>query len=380
MTRGRVVLFSNAPYFGGAEGYLVYLAQGLKPLGWDPIGLVPEGSCGAVLAGRFEKAGFPVEKFNHRHWTSPAGACDILKKLKQIDGEILHLNLPSPYEALRNTVAFWGRLAGYRRVVATEHLPMSLRARRRALLKILLAPAIDAFIIMTRSGAEDLHRIHGIGQDKIVRIPYGIDPAPEVAPAGRRDLLEGLKLPPETRLVGHVGRLTARKGHRILLEALAQEKEMLRDRRTAVLFIGEGEEEENLRRCSETLVLNEFVHFMGHRENARNLIGLLDLLVLPSFVETQPFVILEAMAAGIPVLSTMVYGIPDMVVHEVTGLLVEPGAIGPLGAALKRLLLEDETRIKMGRSGLERFNELFRMDRMAEKTERVYAAQNGVGL
>ena len=134
MTNGRVVLFSNAPYFGGAEGYLVYLAQGLKPLGWDPVGLVPEGSSGEELAGRFRKAGFPVETFKSRHWSSPAGALDILKKLKQIDGEILHINLPSPYEALRNSVALWGRVAGYRRVVE-GHVLESLSGEIPALLQ-----------------------------------------------------------------------------------------------------------------------------------------------------------------------------------------------------------------------------------------------------
>jgi glycosyltransferase involved in cell wall biosynthesis len=212
----------------------------------------------------------------------------------------------------------------------------------------------------------------------MIRIPYGIDPAPAAGEL-RAGLIEELGLPADATLIGHVGRLTKRKGHHLLLEALADLKDLLSASKAAVLFVGEGEEEANLRRRTAALGLEGFVRYLGHRENGRELIGTLDLLVLPSTVETQPFVILEAMAAGVPVLSTSIYGIPDMVVPEVTGLLVEAGRILPLRLALKRLLVEDATRRRMGRAGLERFNEHFRVDRMAARTEAVYRARNGVG-
>jgi glycosyltransferase involved in cell wall biosynthesis len=376
VSKGRVVLFSNAPYFGGAEGYLVYLARGLRQRGWDPVGLVPAGASGRVLTRRLEEAGCPVAHFHHRPWTSLAGAWELLGKLRELRGEILHMNLPSPYEALRNTVALWARLAGYRRVVATEHMPMSLRGRRRVLLKVLLEPAIHRFIVMTRSGEEDLHRIHGVDPGRIVRIPYGIDAAPPV-PEGFRDrLLESLGV--EARvLVGHVGRLTARKGHRFLLEALGAERARLEAEGVQVLLVGDGEEEAALRCQAAELGLERRVHFLGHREDARQIIGILDLLVLPSLMETQPFVILEAMAAGVPVLSTRIYGIPDMVVSGETGLLVPPGDAEALRRALVALLSDPARRREMGRRALVRFRERFHLERMAEATERVYLGDGG---
>ncbi|MBD3335386.1 MAG: glycosyltransferase, partial [Candidatus Eisenbacteria bacterium] len=313
-----------------------------------------------------------VVHYGLRHWTSAAGAGEILRALARLRPEVCHLNLPSPYEGLRNTVALWARLAGAQRVVATEHLPMAPRARRRVLMKQLLMPAVDAFIVMTRSGEEDLRRIHAIPGEKIVRIPYGIDPAPEVRPEERAALLEEIGQPGARVLIGHLGRLTRRKGHHVLLEALAQQRERLAAREVAVVFAGEGEEEENLRRQIAASHLAGRVHLLGHRENARRLIGILDLLVLPSFIETQPFVILEAMAAGVPVLSTAIYGIPDMVVSGETGLLVEPGDTAGLGAALARLVDDGAARDEMGAAARRRFDAHFRVDRMAARTARIY--------
>lgn len=375
MARARVVLFSNAPYFGGAEGYLVYLARGLRDRGWDPAALIPRGDGGEILGGRFRKEGFHVETFRLRSWMSPGGAREIYGKLRDLGGEVLHMNLPSPYEALRSTVALWARMAGYRRVVATEHLPMCLRARRRALLKVLLEPAVDAFIVMTRSGVEDLHGRHGISRGRITLIPYGIHAAPKPEPSDRAALLAELGLPAESLLVGHVGAFTERKGHRFLLEALHSMPELLRERDVHVLFVGQGEEEESLRGRIESLALTGRVHVLGYRKDARKIIGLLDLLVLPSTLETQPFVILEAMSAGTPVLSTTIFGIPDMVVPEETGLLVPPGDSIALAAALGRLVRDDERRRELGEEGRERYLERFTLDHMTEATLRVYRGE-----
>lgn len=378
MDRGRVVLFSDAPYFGGAEGYLVYLAEGLRRRGWDPVALIPEPPEGEVLGGRFRDGGFAVETFRLRPWMSPAMARHLLGKLKRLAGDVLHVNLPSPYEGMRNVVGLWGRMAGYARVVATEHLPMSLRARRRALLKTLLEPAFDAYIVMTRSGAVDLHERHAVGRGRIVLIPYGIHPLAEPEDGEREAFLREMSLPEDVLLIGHVGALTARKGHRFFLDALDGLRPRLEARNARVLFIGSGEEEESLIRQRDALGLNGAVRFLGYRDDARRIIGLLDLLVLPSIVETQPFVILEAMSAGTPVLSTTIYGIPDMVVHEETGLLAPPGDAAALTRALDRFLADDDFRKRMGRRGKARYEKLFTLERMTEETLRVYRGDAGV--
>jgi glycosyltransferase involved in cell wall biosynthesis len=375
MVRKRVVLFSNAPYFGGAEVYLVYLAGGLRERGWDPVGLIPGGPSGEVLERRLRDIGVRVETYRPKPWMSPTGAREIFAKLRDLEGEVLHMNLPSPYEALRSTVALWARVAGYARVVATEHLPMVPRARRRVLLKVMLEPAVDAFIVLTQAGVTDLHLRHGISRSRIVIVPNGIDAVPEPEPGARGALLQELALPEDSLLVGHVGALTARKGHRFLLEALNGLRELLSSREVHILLVGEGEERENLSRTIESLSLTDRVHILGHREDARSIIGLLDLLVLPSLIEAQPLVILEAMSVGTPVLSTGIYAIPDMIVSGETGLLVPPGDSAALAMALSRMIRDDAWRAELGEAGTKRYRDLFTVDHMTESTLRVYRGE-----
>jgi glycosyltransferase involved in cell wall biosynthesis len=353
-SKGRVVLFSNARTFGGAETYLVLLSEGLRRRGWDPVALIPEGEEGAVLGGRLGQRGVAVERYRRRGWASPSGAGEIAHRLRALAGGILHVNLPSPYEAQRSTVALWARLCGYRRVVATEHLPMSLRARRRVLLKVLLEPAVDTFIVLTPSGAEDLHRRHGIRPDRIALVPLGIDASTDPDPAERTALCAELGIPAGALLVAHVGALTARKGHRFLVEALSRLPDLLKAKNVHVLFVGGGEEREALERRVSQAGLVGRIHFLGHRDDARRIIGLIDLLVLPSLIETQPFSILEAMSAGTAVLATAIFGVPDLVVSGQTGLLVAPGEVGPLAGALAELLDDPSRRRNLGAGGRRR--------------------------
>ena len=254
---------------------------------------------------------------------------------------------------------------------------MSLRARRRVLLKVLLEPAVDTFIVLTPSGAEDLHRRHGIRPDRIALVPLGIDASSDPDPADRAALCAELGIPAGALLVAHVGALTARKGHRFLVEALSRLPDLLKAKNVHVLFVGGGEEREALERRVSQAGLVGRIHFLGHRDDARRIIGLIDLLVLPSLIETQPFSILEAMSAGTAVLATAIFGVPDLVVSGQTGLLVAPGEVGPLAGALAELLDDPSRRRNLGAGGRRRFLDRFTLDRMAEGTERVYLGLTG---
>lgn len=117
----------------------------------------------------------------------------------------------------------------------------------------------------------------------------------------------------------------------------------------------------------------ERIRFVGHADAERKaaLLKHADVLVLPSYSEAQPLVVLEAMAAGLPVVSTKRGAIPETVPDGVTGLLVEPGDIVALEAALRRLITDPVLRMKLGAAGRERYLERYTVDHWVDAMIRV---------
>jgi colanic acid/amylovoran biosynthesis glycosyltransferase len=158
-------------------------------------------------------------------------------------------------------------------------------------------------------------------------------------------------LPSALRLVC-VARLEGRKGHEVLLEALAC---LQRDGLTVSLtLVGDGSERASLERRARALPLPGSVEFAGWRDGAGVLdaLGQARIVVLPSFAEGLPIVLMEALAAGRVVVATRVAGVPELVVAGQTGWLVEPGDAFALAAALKQALLSpDPLLAQMAQAG-----------------------------
>jgi glycosyltransferase involved in cell wall biosynthesis len=370
--RRHLVFFSDCPYFGGAEGYLVMLAQGRPGPEWRLSALVPEGERGEVLAGRMRAAGVDVVRypvrglFDPRHWAGVAAA------LRSLRGGVLHLNLPSVYDARLSTPAILAKLCGYRRVVTTEHLPMVPRARRRLAVKTLLAPAIDAIIVNTEWNREKLARYHHMPRRKIVVVPNGSPDAPSMSATEREALRRKLNARPEEVAITVAARLTERKGHRFLFEALARLTREGLNGGWRLWVVGDGEEEARLRSQVRELGLAERVEFLGYRGDVREIMHASDMLALASTLETQPFVLPEAMASCLPIVATGIYGVPEIVADGETGLLVPPAQIEPLAQALGRLIRDAELRRRMGTAGRRRYEESFRLEIMAARTYGVF--------
>lgn len=371
--KSHLVFFCDPPYFGGAEGYVGMLARARPAEGWRISALLPEGDGGEELAQKLDDAGARVYRFKLRHPADPRLWIEVGRLLRRIGGEILHMNLPSVYDSRLSVPAVLGKIGGYRRVVTTEHLPMVERARRRMVVKILLSPAIDAIVVHTQWNRRILARKHHMPLRKIMVIPNGSPEPPEMSPQERIGLRAELGIAPGEVVIAAVGRLTARKGHRFLLEALAH----LQSEPWRLLLVGEGEEDEALRAQAERLGLASRVRFLGYRSDAAGIIHCSDLLALASLLETQPLVITEAMASGLPVIATGIYGIPEIVEDGVTGRLVSAGEVQPLAAALRELIRDTALRERMGRAARRRYEERFTLEIMAARTYEVLAGDGG---
>ncbi len=369
--RHHLVFFCDPPYFGGAEGYVEMLAQARPSEAWHLSALLPVGDGGAVLAERLAAAGAEVHRFVLRHPADPRLWVDLRRRLRRIGGEILHMNLPSVYDARLSVPAVIAKLAGYRRVVTTEHLPMVERARRRLVVKTLLSPAIDAIIVHTEWNRRTLASKHHMPARKMVVIPNGSAPSPEMSAPEIAALRSELGVEPGEVAIVVVGRLTARKGHAYLLDALAQ----LPAEGWKLIVVGEGEEDGALEAHTARLGLEGRVRFLGQRTDARRIITACDLMALASLLETQPLVITEAMASGKPVVATRIYGIPEIIEDGVTGRLVPPARVEPLAEALRELVDSPARREEMGRSALARYHERFTLERMGTRTYEVLGGE-----
>jgi len=172
-----------------------------------------------------------------------------------------------------------------------------------------------------------------------------------------------------------VARFTHFKDHPLLLRAFARVPGEFR-----LKLVGDGETLDAARQMAEDLGIRERVEFKGSRADVPEILERTDVFVLASKTETLPISILEAMRAGLPVIASDVGGVSEEVVDGETGILVAPGSVEELSAAISRMMADKALRIAMGSSGRKRFEQHFRAEKMIEKTEAVYAQVLGARL
>jgi len=243
----------------------------------------------------------------------------------------------------------------------------------------------QAFICIERALARLSDRIVTVSEGQRAELAaYGIAPPEKIAvvPLGfeldallhcqthRGELRTELGLAAETPLVGIVARLTAVKNHHLFLEAarlIVQEEPT-----TRFLIVGDGELRGELESYARELGLADQVLFLGWRSDMPRIYADLDVVALTSRNEGTPVSLIEGMAAGVPVVSTAVGGVPDIVADGVCGYLVPPGDAVALARAIVALLRDQEKARTMGRAGREAVRDRFSVERLLSDVERLY--------
>jgi len=206
----------------------------------------------------------------------------------------------------------------------------------------LLAYQASALIAVTDRVRRDV-LARGIGSpDRVVVVPLGLDLDPLLAaPARRGELRAELGLAPAVPLVGIVARLVPVKAHETFLQAARAIAPVRPD--AVFLVVGDGERRAELEEAVRTAGLDARVRFLGWRADLDRLYADLDVVVLTSKNEGSPVALIEAMAAGRPVVSTRAGGVEDVVIDGETGVVVPVGAAAAVARAVVDLL-EDPAR------------------------------------
>ena len=230
----------------------------------------------------------------------------------------------------------------------------------------------DCVVANSPSVARLVEQADGVPPSRIQVIPNFVEESAfePLGEAERSSLLGKFGIPADAIIVGVIARLAPVKDHATLLEAAA----LLRERWPDVwyLLVGDGESRGDLMAKARDLGLGDRVVFAGQQPHEPNLHHLFDVSVLCSRNEAFPNTVIEAMAAGTPVVATAVGGVPDAIEDGVTGRLVRASDPGHLATVLEELLASPDVRQALGAAGRARARERYMPSRALSELEMLY--------
>jgi glycosyltransferase involved in cell wall biosynthesis len=300
----------------------------------------------------------------------------IARALESYAPQVVHINMPGPYDGQNGLLAPVARMAGARAVVVTEHLPMVRRWWKRALVKRLAYRFVDAALTVAEANVPFLVDRQRVPKEKVRVVHNGLDERFGMAAAGRDGLREDIGVAAGRVVIAFVGNLLRHKGLHRVVRALLE----LGSDDWHLVIVGTGPEGERSRARLVREGLEGRATFLGRLSprDVESVLSAVDVLALPSTIEGMPYVILEAMASGVPVVAGDVFGIPEMIDDGVHGFLVDPTDRSALSLALGRLVTDEALRRRMGAAARERFQREFTLSRQVRAVESVYLEALGL--
>ena len=313
------------------------------------------------LVAELESKNVPVVMLGSKRGAGPDALVRLRRYVRNSGTDLVHAHLPS--------AGIIARLASPVPVVYTEHnLVGSYRLPTRLLNRLTYARNAR---LMAVSGAVAESIAGYPGRPSLV-IPNGVNVActPEAAAAARAELGLG----PTDGLVVHVGNIRPYKGHATLIGAAR----WLGENRPGTTVVSIGGEKfpgdlERVRALATEQGADRVIRFLGRREDALSFLAAADVVVNPSDVEGLPVVLLEALALKRPVVATSVGGVPALIQHERTGLLVAAGDPEALAVAMDRLLSDRDLAARLAATGNAEVERNHGLEQMVRAIEGVYS-------
>jgi glycosyltransferase involved in cell wall biosynthesis len=361
-----LVHLTASPFYGGPERQLLGLAERLRPEVRSVFLSFAEAGNARAFLDEAARRGFDAQALDHDTPHFRAAIAELVDRLRELGVEVLFCH---GYKA-----GLLGRIAARRAgipVVAVSRgwTYESLKVRGYELLDRINLRWMDRVVCVSQGQAKKVRRA-GVSARKVVVIPNAIDAArfESPDPAARAEL-EGLFPRPVRRIVGAVGRLSPEKGFSVLVDAAAQAAQA--DANAGFVLFGDGTLRPALAgQIAARGLAGRFV-LAGFRPDLDRLLPALDLLVQSSYTEGMPNVVLEACAAGVPVVATAVGGTPEIVTDGVDGVLVPSGDAMALARSISRILGDDSRRRELGRQARRNARDRFTFAAQAAEYRRL---------
>ena len=384
---GRPMLLIERMTDGGAQVLVGTQAAGLAARGWDPI-VCCWGEGGASLRS-LSARGIDARclDLRRRSLASPLGfARDVRRVVAEVsrmvrsEGVVLLHSHMHESNFIASAVT---TLTGCPAIFTVHNVRMtplarpdgSARSRLRRLAIRWTSSRARAIVAVGNQVAASLSDLR-IDRNKIVVIPNGI-PVPAVNGSTRARTRGRLGLPDDTPVLACVARLVPQKRHADLIRALP----MVVSRQPAarLILLGQGPEEAALRSLAAKCGVERHIEWMGHRNDAIEMMAGADLFVLPSAYEGIPVALLEAMAIGLPVVVTDVPGTSEVVENGVSGLRVPAADPAGLAEGILRILDDREEAVGLAREAARRVRESFSAEAMIDGVDALYRRVLGAG-
>ena len=350
------------PVVGGLERQAHELAKALRELGLDVLALsgrVDPGQPSYEIVEGITVFRIPWSRKKYvRFVRTPFDLYRVLRAQRKTY-DVIHLHQHSWFGLFTILAARWLRIPILTKLpnVGKFGLP-GLAAQRFGGLKLAILLCSDALVAMSRETLDELQHAH-FPTGRVLSTPNGIqlDRVRPVRNAGA--------FSPQPCRVVFVGRLSEQKRLDSLLAAWS--KLIHSEKAYAILELwGSGPMETVLRRRCDELGLADSTIFRGHVEDVCSQLSAMDVFVLPSHAEGNSNALLEAMAAGLPIVSTRVGGTPMLVGHEGANFLCKPGDVHSLAANLLKLIRDPELRAQVGLAMRRRVERHFDINRVAK--------------
>ncbi|HEV3418639.1 MAG TPA: glycosyltransferase [Pirellulales bacterium] len=346
----------------GAEKQLTLLAAGLPRERFDVhvCALTRGGPYEAVL----REAGIRVTVIGKPWKLDPAAFWRLKREIARLRPDLVHSWLFAGNSYGRAAAL----AAGVKHLVAAERCVDLWKVWHEFAIDRYLARRTER-IVVNSAAVREFYVAHGLPAEKFAVIPNGVPPAAP-SPVTRAELLSEIGLPTGAQLIGAIGRLWPQKRVKELIWAADQLKCVRDD--VHLLVIGDGPLRSALEQYTRHCEVGDRVHFLGARGDVPRLLPHFDVLWLASGYEGQSNAIMEAMAAGVPVVATDIPGNRDLIVPGETGYLAPLDSRSALAKSTLPILEDADLARRLGAAGKARVTAEFSVERMVNRYAALY--------
>ena len=358
----KVLIITPQLGIGGAENQVVNLAKNLKLIDVTPMILSSRGfHIDELVREGVECYLAPMSRKDPYHALINIIAIRRILISSKIDVIHCHAALPTIFAKLAS-------LGLKKPLVCTGH---GWSTKRIPIIARVLKATNCHFIAISTDMSNQFIR-YGFPSKRISLINNSIDPT-KYNKTTNPSLRNELGASSDQILIGIIARISERlKGHSILFNAFSKLiKEFPHIR---LVVVGDGSLRSKYEVEVAMLGLSEFVKFTGFRYDVPDILGALDIVVLPSLREGMPVVVLEAMAAGKPVVATSVNGTSELIIDRETGVLVEPNNVTSLLNGIRELILDKSKAEEIAKAGKKYVSEHYSLNNMAIAVKEVYVS------